>query len=190
MMHPFKIAINLFILIVLLTGVIYPLLILLIAQTTMSHLANGSLIQTGDRIMGSALLAQKTSDDRYFWPRPSAIDYNPIHPSGGSNLGPTSQKLKEIVNKRKEQLGAQAPPELLYASGSGLDPHISLETAYFQIPRVAKARSMDEAELKDLIHSLLEAHWFGFLGPSYVNVLLLNQSLDDIHDQRSRRRET
>lgn len=161
-----------------LTGLVYPLLITGIVQLTMPKLANGSLIYEGDQIIGSALIAQNAIENRYFWPRPSAINYDPIKPSGGSNLGPTSQKLKEVVEKRRQKIGDQAPTELLYASGSGLDPHISLEAAYFQIPRVAKARLMDEAELKKMIDHLSEGKQFGFLGAQYVNVLILNQALD------------
>ncbi|MBA3815801.1 MAG: potassium-transporting ATPase subunit KdpC [Parachlamydiaceae bacterium] len=175
-MNLFKTAIKIFVVMTLLTGFIYPLFITLIAQFTMPYHANGSLIEKGDRIIGSLLIAQKTTDNRYFWPRPSAIDYDPIKPSGGSNLGPTSQKLKDIVNKRKDKMGKDAPGELLYASGSGLDPHISLETAYFQIARVAKARSMDEEALKRMINSTAERN-FKFKA-RYVNVLLLNEALD------------
>lgn len=145
----------------------------------MPHFSNGSLVQKGDQSIGSSLIAQNTTDERYFWPRPSAIDYDPIKPSGGSNLGPTSKKLKDTVKERKLKVGNDAPSELLYASGSGLDPHISLETAYFQIPRIAKLRAIQESELKHIIDSIAEGKQLGFLGPRYVNVLLLNQALDD-----------
>lgn len=178
-MNAFKIAVKIFIFMTVLTGIIYPLFITGIAQLTMSKLANGSLIQKGDKTVGSALIAQSMTEDRYFWPRPSAVDYDPMKPSGGSNLGPTSQKLKEAIEERKKRFGEDAPPELLYASGSGLDPHISLETAYFQIPRVAKARSINENQLKNLIHELSGGNQLGFLGTRYVNVLLLNQALDE-----------
>lgn len=178
-MNAFKTAIKIFIFMTVLTGVIYPLFITGIAQLTMAKLANGSLIQKGDKVVGSVLIAQDMTEDRYFWARPSAVDFDPIKPSGGSNLGPTSQKLKETVEERKKKFGEDAPTELLYASGSGLDPHISLETAYFQIPRVAKARSINENQLKNLIHELSEGNQFGFLGTRYVNVLLLNQALDE-----------
>jgi K+-transporting ATPase ATPase C chain len=176
-MNAFKTAVKVFLFMTVLTGLIYPLLITGIAQLTMPRLANGSLIQKGDQTLGSALIAQNTKEDRYFWPRPSAVDYDP--PSGGSNLGPTSQKLKEAIQERKQKIGDQAPPELLCASGSGLDPHINLETAYFQIPRVAKARSMNEADLKNLIDHLSEGKQLGFLGARYVNVLSLNLALDE-----------
>lgn len=178
-MTSFKTAIKIFIFMTILTGVIYPLFMTAIAQLTMTKLANGSLIQEGDKTIGSALIAQKMTQDGYFWPRPSAIDYDPIKPSSGSNLGPTSQTLKDAVEKRKKELGHDAPPELLYSSGSGLDPHINFETADFQIPRVAKARSIDEKQLKNLILELSEGNQLGFLGPRYVNVLLLNRALDE-----------
>lgn len=178
-MNQIKIAVKIFLFMTVLTGIIYPLFITLVAQFTMSNLSNGNLVQKGDQIVGSLLIAQNTTDDRYFWPRPSAIDYDPIKPSGGSNLGPTSQKLKDTVEERKKKIGNEAPSELLYASGSGLDPHISLETAYFQIPRVAKARSIQESELKKTIDSIVEGKQLGFLGSRYINVLLLNQALDD-----------
>lgn len=178
-MNQFKTAVKIFLFMTILTGVLYPLLITITAQFTMPNLANGSLVKQGDQTIGSLLIAQKNSDDRYFWPRPSAIDYDPIKPSGGSNLGPTSQKLKDSINERKQKIGNAAPPELLYASGSGLDPHISLETAYFQISRVAKARSISEEDLKKRVDRHVEGRQLGFLGPRYVNVLILNWDLDD-----------
>lgn len=178
-MSHFKTAIKVFILMTILTGVVYPLLITGIAQMIMPKQANGKLIHKGEQIIGSELISQNNSNDRYFWPRPSAIDYDPIKPSGGSNLGPTSLKLKEIVEARKQKMGKDAPAELLYASGSGLDPHISLQTAYFQIPRIAKARSVPENQIKQMIESRSE----GFLGLHYVNVLLINQAIDN-YDRR------
>lgn len=178
-MNAFKTAVKVFVFMTLLTGLLYPLLITGIAQLAMPKRANGSLVWKGGKIVGSALIAQNITDKRYFRPRPSAIDYDPVKPSGGSNLGPTSRKLKEIVKERQQKVGQDAPPELLYASGSGLDPHISLEAAYFQIPEVAKARSVNEDVLKNLIDSLGEGKKLGFLGSSYVNVQLLNQALDE-----------
>lgn len=178
-MNTFKTAFKVFIFMTIITGIFYPLLITAIAQLILPGLANGCVIQRGDKQIGSILIAQKMIEDRYFWPRPSAIDYDPIKPSGGSNLGPTNHKLKEIVEERKQKFGEHAPPELLYASGSGLDPHINLETAYFQIPRIAKARSISEDELKKLVESESEGKQFGFLGSRYVNVFILNQALDE-----------
>lgn len=183
MIH-FKVACRIFILMALLTGLIYPAAVTLIAQLTMPQLASGSLIKQGDRVIGSSLIAQKTRGESYFWPRPSAIDYDPIKPSGGSNLGPTSLKLKEEVEGRKKVLGDQAPVDLLYASASGLDPHISLDAAYFQAARIAKQGVYSKEELRRLIESHAEGQQLGFLGPRYVNVLLLNQELDKRYDRR------
>jgi K+-transporting ATPase ATPase C chain len=174
MMHPARTALKMLAIMIILTGLIYPLLITLISQVAMPQQANGSLIRMGDKIVGSELIAQNFKGDAYFWPRPSAIDFDPIKPSGGSNLGPTSKKLKEAVEEKIKMLGSHLPAELVYASGSGLDPHINLETAYYQLERVAKARSIaDQAQLRSLIESLQE----GFKN-QYINVLILNQSLD------------
>lgn len=181
-MTSFKTALRMFFLMTLLTGIIYPLLVTLIAQFTMPSLSNGSLIIKEGLPIGSLLIAQKMTDNRYFFPRPSAIDYNPLSPSGGSNLGPTSLKLKSLVNERRQKLGEHAPSDLLYASGSGLDPHISLKAAYFQIPRIAKARSLDEKYLRQMIDSHAERTFLGILAPQYVNVLILNQALDHGHE--------
>lgn len=178
-MNACKTAVTVFIFMTALTGLIYPLLITGIAQVTMPKRANGSLVQQEEKTIGSALIAQNTTGDCYFWPRPSAVDYDPMKPSGGSNLGPTSKKLKLAVEDRKQKAGETAPPELLYASGSGLDPHISLQAAYFQIPRVAKSRSINEVDVKKLIDTLSEGRQLGFLGDRYVNVLRLNQALDE-----------
>lgn len=171
-----KTAIKIFACMTLLTGTIYPLLITAIAQLTMPYLANGSLIEQNAQIKGSYLIAQSNQGERFFWARPSFIDYDPLKPSGGSNLGPTSKKLQELVSQRREQYGQDAPADLLYASGSGLDPHISYAAALFQVPRIAKARSINELDLKNLIESLSEGNLL--LSNRYVNVLLLNLQLE------------
>jgi potassium-transporting ATPase KdpC subunit len=169
-----RIALKMLIVMIFLTGLVYPLLIILIAQVTMPRQAGGSLVRVADKVIGSELIAQNFKKDAYFWPRPSAVDFDPIKPAGGSNLGPTSKKLREAVEKKVKILGSHPPPELVYASGSGLDPHISLEAAYFQMERVARARSIaNQSQLRSLVNSLAE----GFR-EDYVNVLLLNQSLD------------
>ena len=183
-----KTSLFLFIWMTVLTGIIYQLCITLIAQLTMPKKANGSLLLVDDKTIGSTLLAQKFETDRYFWPRPSAVDYNPL-PSGGSNLGPTSATLKELVRAREDKLknshrSAQSvPSELLFASGSGLDPHISPITAIYQVERNVKARKLDETgkqKIMELIANMTTARQFGFLGTSYVNVLELNHALDQI----------
>ena len=187
MINRILIAIRLFIIMTFLTGIVYPLLITGIAQIIMAEQANGSLIFHEKTIQGSKLIGQKIEDDRYFWSRPSSIDYNPLGPSGGSNLSPTSKKLKEIVAKRKEKIGNDAPVELLYASGSGLDPHISLETAFYQIDRIAKARQVSKELLVELIKNHVEGRQFGLFGPLYVNVVILNMALDDVaHEMETR----
>jgi K+-transporting ATPase ATPase C chain len=173
-MHIVRTALKMLFSMIVLTGLIYPLLLTFIAQFTMPRRAGGSLIWQGDRIIGSRLIAQNFKGEAYFWPRPSAVHFDPIQPAGGSNLGPTSQKLKEAVEERTKAWGSHPPAELVYTSASGLDPHISLEAAYFQLDRVAKARGIsDKDQLRSLIDSLAE----GF-GKKYVNVLLLNQKLD------------
>lgn len=185
MMHQAHTALRMLISMIVLTGLIYPLLMTLIAKVIMPKQANGSLIHVDNKIIGSELIAQNFKGQAYFWPRPSAVDFDPMKPAGGSNLGPTSQKLKEIVEERIKRLGLHPPAELVYASGSGLDPHISLQTAYYQIERVLKARSIAHPEQ---LHSLIDSLAEGFQ-KNYVNVLLLNQALDqqhplDIHDNR------
>jgi len=174
MRHPATTAFKMWAVMTLLTGLIYPLFITLISQIAMPRQAGGSLIRIGDQVIGSELIAQSFKGNGYFWPRPSAVDFNPIQPAGGSHLGPTSQKLKDAVKEKVKRWGPRFPPELIYASGSGLDPHISLETAYFQIERVAEARLIaDPAQLRSLVNSLAEGY-----KEKYVNVLLLNHALD------------
>lgn len=166
----------------LLTGILYPLMITAIASVAMPFHAGGSLVEKDNKIVGSLLLAQGNSDPRYFWARPSAVGYK--IPSGSSNLGPTSRKLQEIVAKRLEGfkgaggMAVEVPSELLYASASGLDPHISLEAAYFQIERIAKARQISSGELKKAVDGAAVGRQWGVFGPRYVNVLQLNMLLD------------
>lgn len=182
-MNPLKVSIKFFLLMTLLTGVIYPLFITIFAQLTFPEKANGSLIKQSGKIVGSSLIAQNSNDESFFWPRPSAVNYDPLH-SGGSNLGPISKKLKGLVEERRQKQGENAPAELLYASGSGLDPHISIDAAYFQIDRISKARSINAEELKKIIDAHIEGKQFGFLGPSYVNVLQLNLYLEKNYARR------
>lgn len=173
----------------ILTGLIYPLIITGIAQLTMKTKAGGNIITFQGKTVGSKLIAQKFSSDRYFWPRPSAVDYNPL-PSGGSNLGPTSAALKRAVEERKATISKNQntkqpiPVELLYASGSGLDPDITPKAAIFQIDRIAKARGMDSEKGKQILQQLVEKYTkgpcLGFLGEHRVNVLELNLALDQL----------
>lgn len=173
-----KTALRMFIAMMVLTGVLYPLLITAIAKIAFPFKAEGQFVAVKGKKTGSLLIGQKFESDRYFWPRPSAVDYNPL-PSGGSNLGWTSDALKQAVEKRREKL-QKAPAELLFASGSGLDPHISIETAYYQIDRIAAARGLERSRIKELIDDKIQNPQLGFLGPKYVNVLALNLALDEI----------
>lgn len=170
----------------LLTGIIYPLLITAIAQLTMKHKVDGDFLSSKGKIIGATLIAQKFESDKYFWARPSSIDYNPL-PSGGSNLGPTSAALKKAVEERQEKIikshhitKDKIPTELLFSSGSGLDPHIGISTAYFQVDRIAKARGLESKDIKVLIDHMVIKRNLGFLGEDCVNVLLLNKALDEL----------
>jgi K+-transporting ATPase ATPase C chain len=178
-------ACKLFLVMTFLTGCLYPFLVTEIATFTMPDQANGSLIFVNQQLRGSKFIVQPFTGEQYFWPRPSALHYNTLR-SYGSNLGPTSRKLKDIVKQRAQKLmqshpnASSLPSDLLYASGSGLDPHISLEAAYFQIERIARSRSLhsqDQEKLRHLIDQMAEGQ-AGLLGPPYLNVLLLNMQLD------------
>jgi len=171
----------------ILTGVLYPLAITGIAQIAFPVQANGSLIERDGKIVGSELLAQQFTGEKYFWPRPSAGSYATV-PSGASNYGPTSKKLQDTVNgyadalRKAHKLPANAPvpADLVFTSASGLDPHISPEAARFQIGRVAAARGFNEDQIKTLVEAFIELPQWGFLGEARVNVLKLNLALDSI----------
>ena len=169
----------------LLTGVAYPLLVTGVAQLVFHHQANGSLLRDGKGgVIGSALVAQNFAGDGYFHPRPSNAGENGYDAalSGASNLGPASRKLKEAVEERVKALdlpaGRKAPADLVTASGSGLDPHISPEAARLQAARIALARNMSEDRVRTLIEERIERRQFGVLGEPRVNVLGLNLALD------------
>ncbi|GAT35116.1 K+-transporting ATPase ATPase C chain [Terrimicrobium sacchariphilum] len=160
-----------------LTGLAYPLAMTGVAQALFPHAANGSLVGPATQPAGSALLAQKFTAPKYFWPRPSASDYGTV-PSGASNQGFTSAKLAAGVEERRAAIGPNAPSDLLYASGSGLDPHISPEAAEYQVARVAAARQLPPEAIRRVVATATEGPQFGFLGQSRVNVLVLNRALD------------
>jgi len=168
-----------------LTGLAYPLLVTGIAQACFRHQANGSFEVRKGQILGSSLLAQKFESQRYFWPRPSASDFGAV-PSGASNLGPTSQAQQSNVTARIDTFrsahaipkGTPVPSDMVFQSGSGLDPHISPESALLQVHRVASARKVAESTLTVLVAQATELPQFGFLGEPRVNVLLLNLALD------------
>ncbi|HVJ64495.1 MAG TPA: potassium-transporting ATPase subunit KdpC [Bdellovibrionota bacterium] len=165
----------------LLLGGAYTLAITGVAQLAMPGAANGSLVVRGDRVVGSRLLAQNFQSERYFWPRPSAVDYGTV-PSGASNLGPTSERLQRLVLERRTQWtarhGGPAPLDMVTTSGSGLDPHISLASARAQIERVARARKIKTSEIEHLVEVLGEGASFLWGGTDRVNVLRLNLALD------------
>jgi len=173
-------ALKMFVFLSIVCGIIYPLLLTTVANVFFPFEAQGSLIhKTNGRIVGSALIGQKFMSDRFFQGRPSITDYATI-PSGASNLSPTSLALKDVIDTRKKAFGDVSfiPTELLMASGSGLDPHITLEGALFQAKRVASARGISELQVKELI----EGHILGQIpfGKSLilVNVLELNLALE------------
>lgn len=159
----------------LLTGFIYPGLITIVGKVLFSNQASGSLvINDHGQIVGSKLIAQDFKSEKYFYPRPSAVDYNPMS-SGATNLGPTSKDLLVKVEERKAK---GAKEDLLFASGSGLDPEISPTGAFSQVARVAQARGVSEKEIRDIVASTIDHRQFGFLGEKRVNVLMLNLKLD------------
>ncbi|HJQ17535.1 MAG TPA: potassium-transporting ATPase subunit KdpC [Allosphingosinicella sp.] len=177
-------ALSFLILLTLITGLFYPLAITGIAQLIFPKQANGSLIRDGNRIVGSALIGQNFAQPRYFHPRPSAAGdgYNAAA-SSGSNLGPTSQALADAIGKRVAEARADGvtgpvPADMVTASGSGLDPHISPANALAQVNRVAAARAMPPARVRALVEQAIAQPTFGILGAPHVNVLLLNRQLD------------
>ncbi len=178
-------SVRMLLVLTILTGIIYPLAITGVAQLVFPVKGNGSLVHVNGRNIGSSLIGQAFYSDRYFWPRPSAVGYNPM-PSGGSNFGPTSAVLKDSIAARAARLGAPisvAPVDLLMASGSGLDPDISPEAANFQIDRIIKARGYspsDKARVQTLRAGHTQLLQFQLFGKTRVNVLELNLALDSL----------
>lgn len=170
----------------LLTGIVYPALVTAIAQVVFPHQANGSVVQIGDKAVGSQLIGQSFSKPGYFWGRLSAtspLPYNAAS-SSGSNYGPLNPALKKAAESRIAMLRKYSvtentvPVDLVTASASGLDPHISLAAAEYQVPRVATARRMSEEAVRGLVRRYAEGRQYGLLGESRVNVLRLNLALD------------
>jgi potassium-transporting ATPase KdpC subunit len=173
----------------LLTGVLYPAALTGLAQVLFPRQANGSLLMREGQVVGSALVGQPFSDPRYFWSRPSATAPTPYNAaaSSGSNVGPTHPALRERVQERLQALRAAdpgntapVPVELLTASASGLDPHLSPAAVYYQLPRVARARGLEPERLRQLVQAHVEPRTLRLLGEPRVNVLALNLALDDM----------
>jgi K+-transporting ATPase ATPase C chain len=177
----------------LLTGLIYPLAVTGIAQVIFPQQANGSIITENNKAVGSSLLGQQFEDGKYFWGRLSATSPYPYNgsSSSGSNLGQSNPDLMKAVQGRIQSLRAADPTnqetipvDLVTASGSGLDPHISLAAAEYQVKRVAKIRNLDEAVVKTLITKHTQGRWLNVIGEPVVNVLALNLALDEQADAR------
>jgi len=182
-------ALRMLIVLSLLTGLAYPLLVTGIAQVAFPHRANGSLIVAGDKTVGSELIGQPFDDPKYFWSRPSATSPQPYNgaSSSGSNQGPRNPALADAVKDRIKALrdadpgnSAPVPVDLVTASGSGLDPHISVAAADYQAPRVAKVRNAPLPQVQALIAQNTEGRTLGVLGEPRVNVLGLNRALDQM----------
>ena len=186
---------TLFVFLTIVTGVIYPLLVTGIAQVLFPYQANGSLIKHEDKLIGSKLIGQDFTGPQYFWGRPSATSGTPYNAfdqatltgSSGSNLGPLSQTLFDLVSGRVEFFQSADPDnqslipvDLVTASASGLDPHISVDAAYYQVHRVALARQLSEEKVTALVDQFTEKRQFGLFGEPRVNVLMLNLALDGI----------
>jgi potassium-transporting ATPase KdpC subunit len=180
----------------LITGLVYPLVMTGVAGVLFPYQAQGSLIEKDGKVVGSALIGQDFESDRYFHSRPSATTgpdpndpsktvaqpYNAAN-SGGSNLGPTNKALidrvtADVAKLKQKNPSEQVPIDLVTTSGSGLDPHISPAAAYFQVPRVAKARNMSEDSVRQLVGEQIEGRTLGVFGEPRVNVLALNLALD------------
>ena len=196
MLREIRPAIILLILLTLITGLAYPLAMTAIAGVIFPKQAQGSLIEKDGKVVGSALIGQEFKDDKYFHGRPSATSapdpadstktvsapYNAAN-SGGSNLGPTSKALNDRIKEDVEKLKAEnpyasVPVDLVTTSGSGLDPDISPDAALFQVPRIAKARNMPDARVRQLVTEYTHGRMAGLLGEPRVNVLALNLALD------------
>ena len=180
-------ALSVFVLLTIVAGVAYPLLVTGVAQAAFPHAANGSIVTVDGKAVGSSLIGQSFGEPKYFWSRPSATSpmANNGVASGGSNLNANNPALLDAVKGRIEALRAAdpgntapVPVDLVTASGSGLDPEISLAAAIYQVPRIARARGIETAAVQALIGQQTEGRWLGIVGEPRVNVLLMNLALD------------
>lgn len=193
MKHQLRPALMMLLTLTLLTGVIYPLAVTGLAQLLLPSLADGSLIIRDGKVIGSELIGQQFDDPKYFWGRPSATSPFPYNAaaSSGSNLGPTNPAFIDAVRGRVFALRAAdpvndtpIPVDLVTASGSGLDPHMSPAAAEYQLKRVARARGLGENTLRDLVARHTEGRQLGVLGERRINILKLNVALDDLSAER------
>ena len=185
MLDHIKISLRITVVLLVITCGFYPALVWAIGQVAFRHQANGSLITKNGKVIGSELIGQNFAGNRYFHPRPSAAgnDGYDATASGGSNLGPTSQKLRDTINDRVTKYpdtkpAGGIPADAVTASASGLDPHISPENAMSQSARVASATGLPPAQVQSMIHARTEGRFLGIYGEPRVNVLLLNLDID------------
>lgn len=184
-MKQLKSALLTYIVLVIITGILYPFIVFGFGQILFPDKANGSLISVNGQIVGSSLIGQNFSGQKYLWSRPSATTDYPYNAmaSGGSNLGPSNPQLFDTIKSRVQSLGATSmypvPVDLVTASGSGLDPEISVAAAYFQIERIAVSRGLTAAVVKEMIDNNASYPFLGIFGEARVNVLAVNLALDN-----------
>ncbi|HLX52294.1 MAG TPA: potassium-transporting ATPase subunit KdpC [Aquella sp.] len=183
-MKQLKSALLTYMVLVIITGIFYPFIVFGFGQMLFPEKANGSLITVNGEVIGSELIGQNFSGQKYLWSRPSATSDFPYNAmaSGGSNLGPSNPQLFDTIKSRVQSLGATSmypvPVDLVTASGSGLDPEISVAAAYFQVDRIAKSRGLDSVVVKNIINKNVSYPFLGIFGESRVNVLKVNLALD------------